>query len=318
MKTHSKLSPAASCPEHFRTPLPAAGQKNPSFKQCLEPEHAPKTNILSVPDSVVREEMFSFLLPQEVVSAGASHTSMQKPSKERIARKIIRVPEDCTSLNSAVSEVSFFIGNQSPHSHPRIVVGPGKHVLKGGLLTVSNSGVHISGTKGHETDCQLVGRIRIEGGATDVVLESLSVSNPLGAGIWVTGKNTSVTLKSCKVSGCRGDGVYARQGSHCELIGCDVMQNKCSGVAAWDDMTAFTIFDTTVEKNNGDGVKAFPGAEVAMTKSRVRSNSGHGVLTSDEFSSIKIFSSSISNNAGGEMQGRVTVQPTTRPRAVTA
>jgi hypothetical protein len=277
-------------------------------------------SFLSVPDSVLEHDMLSFLSPADSSRAARAHRDCAAPARGRLARSEIRVPEDCSSLNAALAEVSFLICQASPYAIPAIIVGPGKHILKGGLMTICDSGVIIRGAGGAgcvpaSASSQIVGRIRVEGGAKDVSLEALSVSNPFGAGVWVTGKDTCVELKHCKVSGCRGDGIYARQGSHCKLVSCDVEKNQSSGIAAWDAETAFNIFDTTVAKNQGDGVKVFPGALVDVTSSRVRRNSGHGLVTSDECSSINIFSSSVVDNARGQMQGQVTVR---RERSATA
>jgi len=312
MKTQSTLRPATT------NPLIVAGPNNPSIIQHCQPN--PSTTLLSVPDSVLEHEMLAFLPPADSARAASAHRDCVAPARGRLSRQEIRVPEDCSSLNGALAVVSFLIRHASPHAIPAITVGPGKHILKGGLMTICDSGVTIRGTGGSgcvpaSASSQIIGRIRVEGGAKDVCLEALSVSNPFGAGVWVTGKDTCVELKHCKVSGCRGDGIYARQGSHCELVSCDIEKNQSAGIAAWDDKTAFKIFDTTVAKNEGDGVKVFPGALVDVTESRVRRNSGHGVVTSDDCSSINIFSSSIIDNARGQMQGQVTVR---RERSATA
>eukprot|EP00946_MAST-07B_sp_MAST-7B-sp1_P004976 g4976.t1 len=309
MKTQSTLCPATAT----SPPNVAGPKKNPS-SSCKNTT----ISFLSVPDSVLEHDMLSFLPPHDSAQIGFTHRDFNAPALHRLSRREIRVPEDCTSINEALAEVSFLVNHCSPHGIPDISLGPGKHVLKGGLLTICDSHVTIRGRSdpfaGTSTSSQIIGRIRIEAGAQNVTLKSLSVSNPFGAGVWVTGKGTQVELHSCKISNCRGDGVYARQGSSCVLISCDVNENKSSGVAAWDDMTAFKIFDTNVSKNQGDGVKVFPGALVDVSKSRVRRNSGHGLVTSDESSSINIFESCIIDNACGEFQGQVNIR---RERSVT-
>jgi hypothetical protein len=312
MKTQSTLRPATT------NPLIVAGPTNPSITRPCQQNLS--ITLVSVPDCVLEHDMLTFLLPVDSSRVASAHRDCAAPAHGRLARQEIRVPEDCSSVNAALAEVSFLIRHASPYSLPVITVGPGKHILKGGLVTICDSGVTIRGAGGagckqKSASTQIIGRIRVEGGAKDVSLEALSVSNPFGAGVWVTGKDTCVELKHCKVSGCRGDGIYARQGSHCELVSCDIEKNQSAGIAAWDDKTAFKIFDTTVAKNEGDGVKVFPGALVDVTESRVRRNSGHGVVTSDDCSSINIFSSSIIDNARGQMQGQVTVR---RERSATA
>ena len=324
MKTHSTLSPAIT-----NRQLTIAGPKlNPSCTTTTAEPPAPPllelpppaVSLLSVPDAVLEHDMLTFLLPDEAaLGVGRTHRDCVAPVSGRICRGKIRVPKDCSSINMALKEVSFLIRHKTPHAIPEILVGPGKHILKGGLLTISDSGVIIRGTTRISSLAvhrpQIIGRIRVECGAKDVLLDSLSISNPFGAGIWITGKGTQVMLKNSKVSGCRGDGIYARQGASCELVSCDVEKNASTGIAVWDDKTAFKIFDTTVAKNQGDGVKVFPGAAVHMMGSRVRRNSGHGLVTSDECSSINIFSSSVVDNTRGQMQGQVIVR---RERSATA
>jgi len=113
-----------------------------------------------------------------------------------------------------LDEVQHQIRGGAPFDPPTIVVGPGRYLLRRGVLLINQSGVRIIGTvekdgKGKILQkTQLVGRVRVESGASNISLEDMQISNPRGAGIYCTGKNTEVLVKNCKVSGCRGNAIF--------------------------------------------------------------------------------------------------------------
>ena len=119
-----------------------------AFNNQVTARQCTTASFLSVPDSVLEHDMLSFLSPADSSRAARAHRDCAAPARGRLARSEIRVPEDCSSLNAALAEVSFLICQASPYAIPAIIVGPGKHILKGGLMTICDSGVIIRGAGG--------------------------------------------------------------------------------------------------------------------------------------------------------------------------
>lgn len=261
--------------------------------RTLRPQQSP---VMSIPDDVFRQEIFSLLPPSAVGASINAARTWSFAAKERLHRKIIKVPEEHHSINSALDEVKAMIKSGAPIDPPTIVVGPGKYLLHGGLLLIDQPNIKIVGTLKYDKKLnkmmkttRVVGRTRVEGGATNVHMEDLAICNPRGAGIYCTGKNTKVYLKNCKVSGCSGNGIYARQGALCDMIDCNVSNNSSTGIAAWDPTTQLKIKDTLIHTNMGDGANASTGAALSFVgKTRIRSNSGSGLRTLDDDALITI------------------------------
>ena len=259
-----------------------------------------RSPIMSVCDDNMREEIFSLLPPAAVACAMQTTKTWTNPAIERLYRTEIHVPSDISTLNSALDEVQELLRMGAPFTPPTIIVGPGKHMLRGGLLLINQSGVNIVGTvqKDLKTGVvikmltQLVGRVRVECGADNVTVADMKICNPHGAGVYCTGKGTTMLLKHCKISGCRGNGIFARQGALCEMIDCNISNNDSTGIAAWDEKTQLNISDTYIHTNQGDGANASTGAALAVTgATRIRSNSGDGLRTLDDDARIIVASS---------------------------
>jgi hypothetical protein len=272
---------------------------------CLNPATPPPlsspVSIMSICDDTFREDIFTMLPPADICSSMKTTKYWKIPTKKRLSRKEIHVPKHHSTISSALQEVFGLIRNESPYSIPQIVVGPGEHLLDGGLLLINQSNISIRGTVERDSKTgqvtksltKIIGRIRIESGVANVHLKDMKICNPRGAGIFCTGKGTTAYLTNCKISGCRGNGIYVRQGALCEMNECNVSNNDSTGIAAWDPKTTLTIKDTDIHTNQGDGANASTGANLSIVgKTRIRSNSGNCLRTLDNEASIVIADSS--------------------------
>jgi parallel beta-helix repeat protein len=269
----------------------------PKNKKTILP--ASPTSILNICDDNLREDIFAMLPPADICHSMASVKQWRRPSMDRLNRPEIHVPGDMTTIHGALQEVATMVANDTPYDVPNVILGPGEHLLTGGILLIDHN-VSISGTVERDPVTKnitksltsIVGRIRIEGG-DQVRLEQLNVINRQGAGIYCTGKDTKTYLNRIKVSGCRGSGIYVRDGAYCEMANCNISNNDSTGISAWDKETNLKVKDTSILSNMGDGATASTGANVSIVgASRIRSNST-GSLRADDEATIVVAESSV-------------------------
>ena len=152
------------------------------------------------------------------------------PSFSYDPSQVVRVPEDCKTINEAYASIE-----QSNGALTTIVLGPGDHVVKGSKYYGDNylnikCPVNIVGSRDvlDKSKIVVVGGFNIT--ANGARVEHLTIRHKSGTG--VVGKS-SCTLTDLIIDQCGGCGVRAR-GSDVVLNCLNIMVSKCiySGVLA--------------------------------------------------------------------------------------
>jgi hypothetical protein len=179
----------------------------------------------------------------------------------------IRVPEQCPDLWSAIQRS---IGSSS-HAPAGTVIRLAEGTWDLGErppLLIDCDGIRIVGSGIDMTRLvrfDQMPKLQISGGATNVVLESLSVGGEsTGDGIAVLG-SAILKLVNVEVTNNGGIGLHVSGGGTVHATKCQVRHNACTGVLVDGPHSACVLLDAEVEAfGTADGVVAMNGGFVEL------------------------------------------------------
>ena len=119
----------------------------------------------------------------------------------------------------------------------------------------------------------------------------MAVTNGAGAGLVLTGSETTVDVLKCVVKECGRIGMYVDQGATVTATQCEFLENGADGVfcAGANNTicaganTKARLNDCKIHNNRRDGLNAYGQAVVDLhgTKTDIHSNKRHGIHASD-------------------------------------
>jgi hypothetical protein len=196
---------------------------------------------------------------------GRCNTFFEEYWQYVLKQNVIRVPEDCPTMNQAMDlAVIFSERNDCTRVNPvKVVVGEGQHEM------VGMSGLEKGNKRSHRTHRQLLTQVRCNNitiagkgkgkttilggfcvnGGKNVKIEQLAVINDAGNGLFCEGNGTNVDVTECCFKKCKYNGMYVRNGTTVSSTRCDFMENGQRGVLWFGGNTKVRLNDSTILNN---------------------------------------------------------------------
>ena len=180
---------------------------------------------------------------------------------------VINVPQDAPSLMEAMELCRKLATERSRDlSSSEVVVNldEGEHEVVGSW-TSPHGPTHEQTIIDPNVHLKLVGTGTIIGGlvvenAERLYMENLTVKNPSGPGIFVSGEGTYVSIHNVTFKECQQQGVYMNKGAHLNASECQFIYNGSDGICFWG--ATADLYDCTSHHNRINGVAVNEGAVV--------------------------------------------------------
>ena len=194
-----------------------------------------------------------------------------------LKQNVIRVPEDCPTINQALElAVVFSERNECTRENPvKVEVGEGQHEMVGNtfFFNVKCNNVTIAGKGKGKTTC--LGGFGVND-KQNVKIQQLSSSNIAGHGLSCA-NGATVEVTECCIKSCRCDGMFVYGGATVTATRCDFMKNaECGMYVAGGSTVTATRCDFM--ENGECGIKGFgANTKVSLNVSTMHHNGEYGL-----------------------------------------
>jgi hypothetical protein len=198
-----------------------------------------------------------------------------------MTQNLIRVPQGCSTVEKAMAlAVIFSERKEYTTDDPlKIRLDEGVHEIVGndeGEMNVTCSHITFVGSGKNQTTIR--GGFKVNN-QPHVKFEELAIMNQSGAGLYLTGSETTVDVLKCVVKKCGRTGMWVRNDATVAATQCEFMENGGSGVFCANANTKARLTDCQMHHNGGNGLYANGDAVVDLhgTKTDIHSNKVCGI-----------------------------------------
>ena len=201
-----------------------------------------------------------------------------------LRQNVIRVPQGCPTVEKAMAlAVVFSAQKVYTETDPlKIQMDQGVHEIVGNGKVLNVTCSHITFVGKGKDQTTIRGGFKVEN-QQNVKFEELTLTNPGGSGLYLTGSETNVDMLKCSVKECGGDGMYVDSGATVTATQCEFMENGRHGVLCVGANTKARLNDCTMHHNGREGLIACDHAVVDLhgTKTDIHSNKQDGISASN-------------------------------------
>ena len=227
-----------------------------------------------VPEMVWQYEIISYLDFTQFSNLRC-HSTFNDYWLQMRAKNIIRVPQECHTVQQAMKLAMFF---NTAGNTLRIVLEKGIHEIVGNYKRLTVTYSHITFVGKGKDQTTIHGGFEVHN-QQNVKFEELAVMNQSWHGLMLVGSNTTVNVLKCAVKECMGAGMWVSIGATVTATQCEFMENGEHGVFC-DANTKARLNDCQMHHNGGHGLWADGRTVVDLhgTKTDIHSNKSHGIL----------------------------------------
>jgi len=224
-----------------------------------------------------------FLNLKELSILRCCHTFFEKYWQNVMAQNVIRVPQGCPTVETAMALAMVFSERKEyTETDPlKIRLDEGVHDIVGdehGEMNVTCSHITFVGKGKDHTTIRCGFKVH---NRQNVTFEELTITNQScnGRGLELQGSETTVDMLKCSVKECGWDGMYVDSGATVTATQCEFMENGQYGVICIGANTKVRLNDCTMHHNERAGLNVFMNAVVDLhgTKTDIHSNKGRGM-----------------------------------------
>jgi hypothetical protein len=224
-----------------------------------------------------------FLNLKELSILRCCHTFFEKYWQNVMAQNVIRVPQGCPTVETAMALAMVFSERKEyTETDPlKIRLDEGVHEIVGdeyGEMNVTCSHITFVGKGKDHTTIRCGFKVH---NRQNVTFEELTITNQSwnGRGLKLQGSETNVDVLKCAVKECGSDGMWVRDGATVTATQCEFMENGSDGVFCYGANTTTRLKDCKMHHNGGDGLYADSHAVVDLhtTKTDIHSNKEDGI-----------------------------------------
>ena len=199
-----------------------------------------------------------------------------------MAQNVIRVPQGCSTMNKAMDlAVIFSERKEYTKAGPlKIKVEKGVHKTVGfqGRMFVTCSHITFVGKGKNQTTIQGGFWVNAQ---QNVKFEELTLTNPYGVGLCLSGSETTVDVLKCIIKECEDTGMDVRGGAIVTATQCEFVANANYGVFCSEANSKVRLNDSTSHHNKWDGLVVTDAiVDLHGTKTDIHSHKGNGIYAS--------------------------------------